>query len=68
MDLIDGLMKKVGLTKEKASEVVSFLKENAAKVPEWIGKNEKVAGLAAKLPGGLGDKLLKKKDAPPQGE
>lgn len=49
-DLIEGLMSKVGLDKDKAEKVVAFLKENASKVPEWIGES----GLKDKLPGGLG--------------
>ncbi|PKN55718.1 MAG: hypothetical protein CVU56_19890 [Deltaproteobacteria bacterium HGW-Deltaproteobacteria-14] len=62
MELIDGLMQKVGLSKEKAEEVLKFLKENAAKIPEWVGQNETLSKVADKLPGGLGGKLFGKKD------
>lgn len=64
MELLEGLMSKVGLSKEKAEEVVKFLKENAAKIPEWVNQNETLSNLAHKLPlpGGLGDKLFGKKD------
>lgn len=62
MEIIDGLMQKVGLSKEKAEEVLKFLKENAAKIPEWVNQNETLSNIAHKLPGGLGDKLFGKKD------
>ena len=62
MELLDGLMAKVGLSKEQAEEVVAFLKANAAKIPEWVNQNETLSNLAHKLPGGLGDKLFGKKD------
>lgn len=52
-ELIAGLTEKVGIDKETAEKVVAFLKDNAADVPGWLAK----AGLADKLPGGLG-KLL----------
>ena len=52
-ELIEGLIAKVGLDKDKAEKVVSFLKENASKVPEWLASS----GALGKLPGGLGDKL-----------
>jgi len=58
MELLEGLMNKVGLSKEKAEEVIAFLKANASKIPEWVSQNETLSGLAAKLPGGLGDKLF----------
>lgn len=37
MDMINGLMEKVGLDEEKAKQVVEFFKENASKIPEWLG-------------------------------
>lgn len=49
-ELISGLTEKVGLDKETAEKVVAFLKENASEVPGWLAK----AGIADKLPGGLG--------------
>ncbi len=52
-DLIKGLTEKVGIDKETAEKVVAFLKDNAADIPGLLAK----AGLADKLPGGLG-KLL----------
>lgn len=54
-ELIKGLMTKVGLSKEQAEKVASFLEDNASKVPEWLGKSDTVKNLAKKLPGGLGD-------------
>jgi|GEM_PF-1479593 len=62
MELLEGLMSKVGLSKEKAQEVIAFLKENASKIPEWVNENETLSNIAQKLPGGLGDKLFGKKD------
>jgi hypothetical protein len=36
-DMINGLMEKVGLSEDKAKEVVAFLKDNASKIPGWFG-------------------------------
>ena len=58
MELLEGLMSKVGLSREKAEEVIAFLKENASKLPELVNNNETLSGLAAKRPGGLGEKLF----------
>lgn len=53
---MQGLVSKVGLSKEKAEQVAAFLKENASKVPEWLGKSETLKGAAKKIPG-AGDVL-----------
>lgn len=53
-DLINGLIQKVGLSREQAQSVVTFLKENAHKLPEWLGSTDFGKDLAGKLPGGLG--------------
>ena len=53
-ELIQQLVQKVGLDEEKATQVVEFLKENAAKVPEWLGGSDLLESLKDKLPGGLG--------------
>lgn len=53
-DMIEGLMTKVGLSKEQADKVVSFLQDNAHKIPEWLGQNEALKNLGKKLPGPLG--------------
>ena len=53
-ELIQGLMTKVGLSKEKAEQVAAFLSENASKLPEWLGKSDQLKELGKKLPGGLG--------------
>lgn len=47
-------MTKVGLSKAQAEKVADFLQDNAAKVPEWLGKSDAVKDLSKKLPGGLG--------------
>ncbi len=52
-DLVEGLMQKVGLSKDQADKVVAFLKEHADEIPGLLAK----AGLKDKLPGGL-DKLF----------
>ena len=52
-ELIAGLTEKVGIDKETAEKVVAFLKDHADDVPGWLAK----AGIADKLPGGLGDLL-----------
>ncbi len=49
-EIIEGLMNKVGLSEEKAQEVIAFLKEHADKLPALLGSS----GIADKLPGGLG--------------
>lgn len=38
MDMINGLMEKVGLDEDQAKKVVEFLKENASKIPGWLGQ------------------------------
>lgn len=58
-EMITGLVKKVGISEDQAKQVLAFLKENAHKVPEWIGSNEMAKGVVDKLPGGLGDMLKK---------
>jgi hypothetical protein len=53
-ELIQQLVQKVGLDEEKATQVVEFLKENAAKIPEWLGDSGLLESIKDKLPGGLG--------------
>lgn len=53
-DLVQGLISKVGLSEDKAKEVVAFLKDNAEKVPEWLGSSDVGKKIKDKLPGGLG--------------
>lgn len=53
-ELIQGLVQKVGLSPEQAQQVVVFLKDNAHKLPEWLGQSDLGKDLAGKLPGGLG--------------
>ncbi len=52
-ELLKGLTEKVGIDMATAEKVVAFLKDNASDVPGWLAK----AGIADKLPGGLGDLL-----------
>ena len=54
--LVNQLMAKVGLDREKAEKVVEFLKENAHKVPEWLGGSDLAKGLMDKLGGLFGPK------------
>ena len=49
-ELIEKLTTQVGLDPKMAEKVVAFLKEHADEVPGWLAK----AGVADKLPGGLG--------------
>ncbi len=51
-ELVKGLVSKAGLTEEQGKAVVKFLKENADKIPNWLGIDLK--SLTDKLPGGLG--------------
>lgn len=51
-ELINGLVEKVGINKEQAEGVISFLKENASKLPELMGGG--LEDLKDKLPGALG--------------
>lgn len=55
-ELINQLVSKVGLDRPTAEKVVNFLKDNAGQLPKWLGQ----AGIADKLPGGLGGFLGKK--------
>ena len=48
--MIEGLMTKCGLSKEKAEQVFEFLKDNASKVPQWI-QSDAVKDVAKKIPG-----------------
>lgn len=55
--LINGLIEKVGLDKEKAEQVIAFLKENASNVPQWLaatGMEDKVKDM---IPDSIEDKL-----------
>ncbi|MEZ4222935.1 MAG: hypothetical protein R3B13_18475 [Polyangiaceae bacterium] len=53
-ELINGLIAKTGISQEQAEKVVAFLKENAHKVPEWLGGTDIGKSIKDKLPGGLG--------------
>lgn len=55
-EIIEGLIAKVGLSKEQAEGVLEFLKENGPKVVELLGSGA-LAGVADKIPGGLGGAL-----------
>ena len=55
-EIIEGLIEKTGISKEQAEAVLTFLKENAPKVTELLG-SDAAAGIAEKLPGGLGGAL-----------
>lgn len=37
--MVQGLMAKVGLSQEQAEKVVSFLRDNASKLPQWLQKS-----------------------------
>lgn len=56
-EMIQQLVVKTGISKEQAQGVVQFLKDNAHKLPEWLGDTELSKNLASKLPGGLGGLL-----------
>ncbi len=53
-EMIQQLVMKTGISKEQAVQVVEFLKQNAHKLPEWLGGTDIGKELASKLPGGLG--------------
>lgn len=53
-ELLNGLIQKAGLSREQAQQVIVFLKENAHRLPEWLGSSDLGKSLAGKLPGGLG--------------
>ena len=50
-EMIAGLMAKVGIDRATAEKVFAFLKDNAEKVPEWIGSNETAKAIVSKVPG-----------------
>lgn len=54
-ELVSKMVEKVGIDKATAEKVIDFLKDHAADVGKYIGES----GLAAKLPGGLGDAVMK---------
>ncbi len=56
-ELIQQLTERFNLDPKTAEGVVAFLKENADKVPGWLGLGEKLDDLKDKLPGGLGGML-----------
>ena len=41
-ELINQLVARIGIDKSQAEQVVSFLKENAHKLPEWLNANDAV--------------------------
>ncbi|MBT8495583.1 MAG: hypothetical protein KJO07_21225 [Deltaproteobacteria bacterium] len=51
--LIEMLKEKTGLDGDTAKKVADFIQEHASDIPGWLGK----AGIADKLPGGLGGML-----------
>jgi hypothetical protein len=57
-EFINQIVSKTGISREQAEKVLNFLKENADQLPKWIGQ----AGIADKLPGGLGGLFGGKKD------
>lgn len=36
-DMINGLMEKAGISEGQAKKVMEYLKENASKIPDWLG-------------------------------
>jgi hypothetical protein len=57
-EFINQMVAKVGIDKATAEKVVNFLKEHADELPKLIAQ----AGIADKLPGGLGGMFGGKKD------
>jgi hypothetical protein len=53
-ELVQQLVQRVGISESQAQQVAMFLKENASKIPEWIGGSDLLESLKDKLPGGLG--------------
>jgi hypothetical protein len=49
--MIDQLVQKAGVSHEQATQVVAFLKENAHRLPEWLGSNGIGKAVAEKFPG-----------------
>ena len=50
-EMIEGLVSKVGLSRDKAEQVVQFIKDNASRLPGWLGKSDVVKDVAARIPG-----------------
>ncbi len=55
-DFMNQMIAKTGISKDQAEKVIAFLKEHATEVPKLLGS----AGIADKLPGGLGGMFGKK--------
>jgi hypothetical protein len=53
-EFIQKLTAKVGIDRGTAEKVFGFLKENASKLPSWLGAE---GSMADKLKGGLGGAL-----------
>ncbi len=54
-ELVNKMVDQVGIDQATAEKVISFLKDHAADVGNYIGES----GLAAKLPGSIGDAVMK---------
>jgi hypothetical protein len=52
--IIEGLVEKVGISKEQADKVIEYLKENSGQVVEWLQEKGITDAVKDKLPGGLG--------------
>jgi hypothetical protein len=58
-ELINGLVEKVGIDREKAEQVVAFLKEHASEVPGWLQSDaaqQVLGGLSEKFGGLFGNR------------
>ncbi len=55
-EFIASMVSKVGISEEQAQAVISFLKENAEKIPELLS-GDGLDAIKDKLPGGLGGLL-----------
>ncbi len=55
-EFITEMVAKVGISQEQAQGVISFLKENAEKIPDLLS-SDALDGIKDKLPGGLGGLL-----------
>ena len=53
--IIEGLVEKVGISKEQADKVIEYLKENSGQVLGWLQDKGISDAVKDKIPGGLGN-------------
>lgn len=53
-NIVGGLVSKVGISKEQAEQVLTYLREHSDEVLKWLQESSVAQSVKDKLPGGLG--------------